>query len=80
MSFARVTRLALQPSVLALDPTVARAQFVRDLDRRGLAAGGPKVDPAYQGMLRGILREQALATYDREAPRLREADRAPLGW
>lgn len=39
MRFDDVTRLALQPSVLGMDPAFARAQYVRDLDRtqaRGL--------------------------------------------
>ena len=117
--FADVTRLALQPSVLALDPGFARAQFLRDLANRqrinqgvsdraelenrqaydarirelhsgkhgyGFLAPGAETDrkwnPRYkpagnpnQYMIDAILRDNAIAEYDRNAPVLRELDR-----
>lgn len=118
--FADVTRLALQPSVLALDPAFARAQFMRDitntqrlhqsqgaredLDARqaydarirelhsgqhgfGFLAPGAENDTRWnprfrapssnpnQYMIDAILRDNAIAEYDRNAPRLRELDR-----
>jgi hypothetical protein len=117
VGFADVTRLALQPSALDLEPAFGRAQFLRDLDRthrlgtglerqrlqqeradfdadlrrRGSdAARGfrsltkeerryrPSGNPN-QYMLDAILRDNAVAAYDRDAPRLREVDRAARG-
>lgn len=119
MSFARITRQALQPSVLALDPAVGRQQFLADLERFGrvqrssreqpeaqarqahdtelrrlhsghagygfLAPGAEndrRWNPRYrppgnpnQYMIDAILRDNAIAAYDREAPRLRAGDR-----
>lgn len=112
MGFADVTRLALQPSALELDPAFARGMFLRDLNRthqqgRGLAAERqqqeqadfdralgereraspfhqvqprdrvfrPSENPS-QYMLDAIMRDNAVAEYDRTAPQLREADRA----
>ena len=122
MSFERITRQALQPSVLGLDPAVGRAQFLADLERFGrvqrssreqpeaqaraaheadlrrrqsgqegygfLAPGAEndrRWNPRYrppgnpnQYMLDAILRDNAIATYDRDAPR-RRAELADAG-
>lgn len=117
MGFSDVTRYALQPSALMLDPDVARQQFVGDLARlwqrgqtqhqtaltddrhafdlnlrdrtveanRGFKSLLPK-ERAYRPppnpnayMLNAILRDDALASYDRAAPQLRELDRANRG-
>ena len=77
MSFARITRQALQPSVLALDPAVGRQQFLTDLDRFGRVqrtTGAPRSPQQY--LLDALQREQALSQYDRAAPRLRAEDAA----
>ena len=108
--FDDVTRLALQPSVLDLDPDFARAMFLRDINRthQGGAAREqrrlteeraafdedrrqretaaqrtfrtlPEKEQKYrpsgnpnQYMIDAILRDNAIAQYDRDAPQRRE--------
>ena len=110
LGFGDVTRLALQPSVLDLDPEFGRALFLRDIarthqggtareqqrltaeraafdeDRRHRETEAqrtfrtlPEKEKQYhpsgnpnQYMIDAILRDNAIAQYDRDAPRLRE--------
>lgn len=108
--FADVANLALQPSVLALDPQFARGLFLRDLTRESGSAAALRsrsdqanraafdaaererksgkhgfgflqpdaprpryqVASAQQSLLDGVLRQNAIDSYDRRAPLLRQ--------
>jgi hypothetical protein len=74
--FSGVTDLALQPSVLDQDPAFARAMFMRDIARthQGGTAREQRRLPsgnANQYMIDAILRDNAIAQYDRDAPQRR---------
>jgi hypothetical protein len=80
--FSGVTDLALQPSVLDQDPAFARAMFMRDIgNKERINQTSPVKAGANpnQYMIDAIMRDNAIAQYDRDAPRLREEQRATRG-
>ena len=73
--FQRVVDMALQPGALTQDPAMSRAMFLRDIQHTERINQGLPVQAGAnpnQYMIDALLRDNAIAQFDRDAPRLRE--------